>query len=125
MARRPDGASQREWRERLKRYQRAGGTVTAFCRAEGVSTASFYAWRQRLEGPACSKRHAARVARGQEQGNRPLFVPVSMAAPAADVRIELADGTVVCVPAAAEEHLVRIWLRAALELSGEMEAERC
>lgn len=38
----------RAWRERLARFHLAGGTVAAFCRREGVSTASFYAWRRRL-----------------------------------------------------------------------------
>ncbi len=36
------------WRERVARQKRSGKTVAAFCRAEGVSHASFYKWRQRL-----------------------------------------------------------------------------
>ena len=36
------------WRERLLRFPTAGLTVKEFCRQEGVSTPSFYAWRKRL-----------------------------------------------------------------------------
>lgn len=128
MARRRDGSARREWRERLKRFQRGGATVAAFCRAEGVSTASFYAWRRRLEGPARRMRSTRDKTRGtqrQDSANRPLFVPVSMAAPAAEVRIELAGGAVVCVPASADERLARTWLRAALDVERDAEDERC
>ena len=38
-----------EWSARLSRYV-VGESVVAFCLREGVSTASFYAWRRRL-GP--------------------------------------------------------------------------
>lgn len=128
MGRRRDGSVQREWRDRLKRYRGGTWTVAAFCDVEGVSVASFYAWRRRLEVSASrtvSTRHEGQAASAHEPANRPLFVPVSMALSAEPVRIELSSGTVVCVPASAEEALVRTWLRAALELERDAEASRC
>jgi transposase-like protein len=38
------------WRNRLKRYGASGLAVAEFCGQEGISTASFYAWRKRLRG---------------------------------------------------------------------------
>lgn len=35
--------------KRLARRRRSGKTVTEFCRQEGVSKPTFYAWRKRLE----------------------------------------------------------------------------
>ncbi|QDU89340.1 hypothetical protein Pla175_27290 [Pirellulimonas nuda] len=39
------------WRERLTRHSRSEQSTADFCLAEGVSVASFYAWRRKL-GPA-------------------------------------------------------------------------
>jgi putative transposase len=40
--------SRAEWRSLIERAQRSPLSVTAFCAAQGVSTASFYLWRKRL-----------------------------------------------------------------------------
>jgi len=34
----------------MARFRRQGGAATAFCRAERVSTATFYKWKSRLAG---------------------------------------------------------------------------
>lgn len=48
--------SRREWQSLIERAERSALGVTAFCAAQGVSTASFYLWRKRLaaqvEAPA-------------------------------------------------------------------------
>jgi transposase len=49
--RRPDPALEDLWRQRLQRFERSGLSAVAFCDNEGVSTATFYAWRQRLRQP--------------------------------------------------------------------------
>jgi hypothetical protein len=36
------------WVERLNRFAHAGQTTATFCAAEGISVASFYAWKRRL-----------------------------------------------------------------------------
>lgn len=122
MARRGDGRTERIWRERLKRYRRCGLTVAAFCEREGVSTASFYAWKRRLGGRSSSGQPRSDEAPEEP----PLFVPVSVKPTAStDVRIELPGGAVVRLPADADERLVRSCIRAAAERSGEAEGEAC
>lgn len=39
------------WRERLQAQQASGLNITAWCKQEGVSAWSFYAWRKRLAEP--------------------------------------------------------------------------
>lgn len=60
MARAVDGRSVAAWRRRLGRYAKSGLTVAAFCRHEGVSVPTFYAWRKRIgmqeAGPAPGRR---------------------------------------------------------------------
>lgn len=59
---------ERYWRGAISRQAGSGLTVVEFCEREGVSTASFYQWRQRLrEG-----------SRPQGRSDRPLFVPVTL-----------------------------------------------
>ena len=50
MARRGESVKAVEWRERLNRFVAAGISVTRFCREEGVSQPSFFAWRKKLRG---------------------------------------------------------------------------
>ncbi|MBP7568331.1 MAG: hypothetical protein KA795_20220 [Burkholderiaceae bacterium] len=38
----------RNWREVMLRFGEADMTVSAFCAREGLSTSSFYRWRERL-----------------------------------------------------------------------------
>ena len=37
------------WREVMRRFDAAGTSVQAFCAGEGLSTTSFYRWRERLD----------------------------------------------------------------------------
>jgi len=51
------------WQDRLRRFEKAGVSVSEFCKAESVSMWSFYRWRGKLVGPArgqlgCSARTA-------------------------------------------------------------------
>jgi hypothetical protein len=41
-------SKRQEWAARLQRFQENPASVAAFCRAEGVSSASFYLWKRRL-----------------------------------------------------------------------------
>ena len=49
MARERSAALWAQWRERVGRYERGAETAAAFCRREGVSTASLFSWRRRLK----------------------------------------------------------------------------
>jgi hypothetical protein len=42
--------SRREWESLIARAERSALSVSAFCAAQGISTASFYLWRKRLAG---------------------------------------------------------------------------
>lgn len=42
--------SRAQWQSLIERAGRSPLGVTAFCQTEGISTASFYAWRKRITG---------------------------------------------------------------------------
>ncbi len=48
MARPKDLRLEHTWRLRLRRQAASGLSISAFCAREGVSSASFYAWKRRL-----------------------------------------------------------------------------
>jgi len=59
------------WRRALARQRESGLTVRAFCRREGVSEPSFYAWRRVVR-----ERDAERRPTAKRQPTRPGFLPV-------------------------------------------------
>ena len=44
--------SRAQWQSVIARARRSPQSIAAFCQGEGVSTASFYAWRKRIAGSA-------------------------------------------------------------------------
>ncbi|MFN7767714.1 MAG: IS66 family insertion sequence element accessory protein TnpA [Planctomycetaceae bacterium] len=91
-----------EWIDRLRRFQKRSGNVEEFCRAEGVSLAMLYRWRQRLAG-AVPRRVAGPRAKVPARVTRKVApfvavrirpVPVTEAA----LRIVLPNGTRLEVP---------------------------
>jgi len=88
-----------EQRTMLARYAASGQTAAAFCRREGISTASLYRW-QALHAGAVVQRNEAKPAEHAagfvDLGG--LGMPVS-SAPRLEVRLDLGDGLVL--------HLVR------------------
>ena len=82
------GSSKRaEWRKRLGRYRGSGLTVAGFCEQEGISTASFYAWRKRLRGTIKAGRDG-----------RPGFASVRLTPAGTPMAIHLPGGVRVEVP---------------------------
>ena len=67
MARPKDLGLEHTWRRRLRRQASGGLSIPEFCRREGVSTASFYAWRRRLAAPPLPA-----------PSDPPLFVPIRL-----------------------------------------------
>ena len=91
------------WEQRISRQRRSQLSIAEFCSQEGVSPASFYAWRRRLRGADATERQSA------------LFVPVELpAAGSAGVRIELPGGAVLSLPADVPLELVTAVIRAVL-----------
>jgi len=80
----------RHWRRVLAAWRQSGVTQAAFCRREGISTATFYWWKRRLggegKGSACATRRAPHADRFVElrpaeaatasTGPAPLIGPV-------------------------------------------------
>jgi hypothetical protein len=61
MARRVNDAVWGQWRKRIARQRASGLSIAAFCEREGVSPATFHAWKRKL-GMAASARPASRRA---------------------------------------------------------------
>ena len=120
MSRRP---SDRElfWRRLIARQASSRLTVGELCRQAGVSTASFYAWRQRLRasGSAGSALVPVRIAaepRGRERGGEI----------AVELTIQLAHDSSqavrVSIPPGCDEASIRRVLRAILSAGDEGDA---
>ncbi len=77
-----------EWAGRLQRFHENPCPVAAFCRREGVSSASFYLWKGRLVAVPPT----------------PAFVPLTVAddAPPPPVEVVFPNGIVIRVPAGGE-----------------------
>lgn len=103
--RRPDPAHRQLWQQRLERFQRSGLTVAAFCRREGVSVASLYAWKRRLRDGTSHLTPAA-----------PRLVPVRLVPPPASTPVELVlpSGWLLRFPPGCDP----AWLRQLLDLLG-------
>ncbi len=62
MARKVNQALREEWRTRIEGQRQSGLTVAKFCHREGVSPATFYQWRRKLQAarPPRAKKASAR-----------------------------------------------------------------
>ena len=103
--RRPDPSARRLWQERLERFRQSGLTTSAFCDREGISPASFYAWRRRLQHDPTPP-----------DAGTPRLVPVRVVIPPASAPVELVlpTGLVLRLPADTDLD----WLRRFLPLLG-------
>jgi hypothetical protein len=81
-------AKERFWRSKLRKWQARGGSVREFCRQEGLSEPSFYAWRKVIE-----ERDAEQAA-NQAPAFLPMLVqqPAAQAGQAAEFFLELRGG---------------------------------
>jgi hypothetical protein len=89
MARKKNGAAEARWREILERQAGSGLSVRGFCAAEGISEASFYAWRKRLRTRKVDGTGAVRNEGRREESsdNARLFIPLKVLDPAATLQI--------------------------------------
>ncbi len=107
MAKHPNPATERRWRQAVRRWERSSETVRDFCLRHGLCESSFYFWKRELRQRDAQRR----AGRGGPSSRRqaPTFVPVQVEAAggataaaaddAADVAVEvlLGDGRVVRV----------------------------
>jgi hypothetical protein len=127
MARRRREQLRAEWIDRLRRFQKRSGNVEEFCRAEGVSLAMLYRWRQRLAGavPRRVPGSRAKAAAGVSRRATPFAavrirpVPVTEAA----LRVVLTNGTRLEVTGRDPE-VLRLVLEAVLRQTGPSGEER-
>lgn len=102
------------WERRIEKQRRSRLSIAEFCSQEGVSTASFYAWRRRLRdsvGPQSA-----------------LFVPVELPTSgiaAGGVRLELPGGAVLSLPVDASVELVTAAIHAVLPSTTTAERPSC
>lgn len=81
-------SKRQEWIARLKRFQQQKpSSVPAFCRSEGISTASYYLWKRRLAT--------------EPTPTTPTFVPITVAdtLTAPPVEVAFPNGIVLRIPA--------------------------
>jgi|HubBroStandDraft_1064217.scaffolds.fasta_scaffold19838_1 hypothetical protein len=115
------------WREQLQRQQKATLSVALFCRQLGVSVASFYYWKRRVN-EAVSRIESPRVTVGHRSSN-PIastggavanFVPVSVLDPGAgtELEIELTNACVVRLRGVIDPPLLQAAITAAGQLGG-------
>jgi transposase len=64
-----------EWAERIAAQERSGMSVKQFCKEQGLTECSFYAWRKRLQNESAPVRFALveRSARRQERTAEPVL----------------------------------------------------
>src|SRR5262249_53759222 len=85
------------WEERLARFPASGLSAAAFCAQEGVSLASFYAWRRRL----------AQADPTHEQGTGPRLLSVRVPTPRAALELVLPCGAILRLGSDSDLLLVR------------------
>lgn len=106
MSRSADPALAVLWRRRLLQQSRSGLTILQFCQREGVSPASFHAWKRRLSS------HSTRP--GVTSPGPSPFVPVLVASEldrpsqgsADHLTIQFANGGRILLPVTADANLV-------------------
>jgi transposase-like protein len=111
MARKVNQALREEWRTRIEGQRQSGLTVAKFCHREGVSQATFYQWRRKLQArrPPQAKKAPVRQkkrARTNREENSPttppslpfVQLPLSSGAACLWIEVVLAEGTVVRLP---------------------------
>jgi transposase len=90
-------AARQAWEERLARFPVSGLSAAAFCAQEGVSLASFYAWRRRL----------ARTDSTHLQATAPRLLSVRVASSGPALELVLPCGAVVRLLPDSDLRLVR------------------
>jgi hypothetical protein len=98
-----DAATEQHWRTLIRRWQRSGQTIRAFCADAHVSEPCFYAWRRELqrrdqeavEARALPQRRQ-RTGAAAPSDPVPTFLPVTvLPTPAATLEIVRGNGRVV------------------------------
>lgn len=95
--------SWQEWITRLRRFREQPSSVAAFCRSEGVSSASFYLWKWRLAV--------------EPTPTTPAFVPLAITHTTTAPAVEVAFPNGIAFQLPADEHALRTLFALAREES--------
>jgi len=112
-----------QWRQRMERQRTSGLPIVVFCRREGVSAASFHAWKRKLHNSAPARRPSQEAGPPRRLRKRPaagslrqgpqqpparsvapthaagfLQVPVRGPRSSPWIELSLVDGTLVRIP---------------------------
>ena len=109
----------RFWRELIERHRASGQTAVQFCKKAGVSTASFYTWKRRLNAEVAATRRKTHPG-GQRKKEPPAqvasLVPVQVVAdPSASdapVEVHLPGAVMLRIGPGCEEQTLRVVLAA-------------
>ncbi len=96
MPRQPNPATARRWQQCLDHFEQSNLSVLDFCDQEGISTASFYAWRRRLGHRPASAQPAPSD-----------FLPVRLVSPSPAVELVLPSGLTLRIGPDCEPELLR------------------
>lgn len=111
------------WRDRVERQRRSGLTILEYCRREGFSAGSFYAWKRRLHASRSTgeskakKQGRQRASRRQSPQGGFVQFPLTVES---TIEIRFADGTIVSV--CAEKLAVTLKTLQALQREGVVDA---
>jgi hypothetical protein len=127
MPRTADPALEVLWRRRLLQQSRCGLSILQFCQREGVSPASFHAWKRRLAS------HSTRPGATPPAASASAFVPVLVASgpdlPSRDsadhVTFLLTNGGRILLPITADADLVCLLATIVAQAPGGGERPSC
>lgn len=85
-----------DWQERLESFRASGLEVDVYCLQEGISSSTFYRWKDRLRDGIPESMLAEKAARERAESGEAAFVPISLKA--SPVEIELPNGGIVRLP---------------------------
>jgi hypothetical protein len=80
---------QRHWRAVIERQQASGQSIVGFCAKEGLSPASFHAWKRRLRRP-----HHETERRAAEQALIPVQIVGDRVGGVGNLEVQWPDGVV-------------------------------
>jgi hypothetical protein len=103
--RRADPATHHLWQQRLDRFRKSGLAVADFYHREGISPASFYAWRRRLQADTAPN-----------TADEPRLVPLRLVTPPPSAPVELLFPSGAVLRLSPDTDL--LWLRQLLPLLG-------
>ena len=85
-----------DWQVRLESFRASGWEVDVYCLQEGVSSSTFYRWKDRLRDGIPESMLVEKAARERAESGEAAFVPISLKA--SPVEIELPNGGIVRLP---------------------------